>query len=422
MTTSKNSGAAVSLKGVIGPAFYEPHRRLRAGKIDEAVEKGGRASLKSSYVSVEVVLQLLRHPDCHALVTRQVADTMRDSVYAQILWAIDKLGLGEKFRCTQSPLQCVYLPTGQRILFRGLDDPQKIKSIKLPFGYIGIVWFEEADQIKGGEEAVRNVQQSALRGGEYGLTFISFNPPAASRNWANRYARAERRGKFVHHSSYLQAPAEWLGPKFLAQAEYIKETQPTKYRHEYLGEAVGNGTQVFENLVLEPIDGKTIRSFDRPLNGVDWGWYPDAWAYNRVQYDAARRTLYIYDELTRWRTANRDTAHLLLARGVGTETGGPLTADSAEPKSCGDYRAEGLPCREAVKGPGSVNQSMKWLQSLAAICIDPKRCPDTAREFGEYEYEVGKDGQVLPGYPDADNHHIDAVRYATNRLWTRRGT
>ena len=422
MTTSKNSGAAVSRKGVIGPAFYETHRLIRAGKIDEAVEKGGRASLKSSYVSVEVVLQLLRHPDCHALVTRQVADTMRDSVYAQILWAIDKLGLGEKFRCTQSPLQCVYLPTGQRILFRGLDDPQKIKSIKLPFGYIGIVWFEEADQIKGGEEAVRNVQQSALRGGEYGLTFISFNPPAASRNWANRYARAERRGKFVHHSSYLQAPAEWLGPKFLAQAEYIKETQPTKYRHEYLGEAVGNGTQVFENLVLEPIDGKTIRSFDRPLNGVDWGWYPDAWAYNRVQYDAARRTLYIYDELTRWRTANRDTAHLLLARGVGTETGGPLTADSAEPKSCGDYRAEGLPCREAVKGPGSVNQSMKWLQSLAAICIDPKRCPDTAREFGEYEYEVGKDGQVLPGYPDADNHHIDAVRYATNRLWTRRGT
>ena len=287
MTTSKNSGAAVSLKGVIGPAFYETHRLIRAGKIDEAVEKGGRASLKSSYVSVEVVLQLLRHPDCHALVTRQVADTMRDSVYAQILWAIDKLGLGEKFRCTQSPLQCVYLPTGQRILFRGLDDPQKIKSIKLPFGYIGIVWFEEADQIKGGEEAVRNVQQSALRGGEYGLTFISFNPPAASRNWANRYARAERRGKFVHHSSYLQAPAEWLGPKFLAQAEYIKETQPTKYRHEYLGEAVGNGTQVFENLVLEPIDGKTIRSFDRPLNGVDWGWYPDPWAYNAAAYDAA---------------------------------------------------------------------------------------------------------------------------------------
>ena len=419
MTTSKNSGAAVSLKGVIGPAFYETHRLIRAGKIDEAVEKGGRASLKSSYVSVEVVLQLLRHPDCHALVTRQVADTMRDSVYAQILWAIDKLGLGEKFRCTQSPLQCVYLPTGQRILFRGLDDPQKIKSIKLPFGYIGIVWFEEADQIKGGEEAVRNVQQSALRGGEYGLTFISFNPPAASRNWANRYARAERRGKFVHHSSYLQAPAEWLGPKFLAQAEYIKETQPTKYRHEYLGEAVGNGTQVFENLVLEPIDGKTIRSFDRPLNGVDWGWYPDPWAWNRMHYDAARRTLYLFDELTRNRTSNADTAALVKGR---VPAGELLIADSAEEKSVSDYRSYGLNCRASEKGPGSVAYSMKWLQSLAAIVIDPGRCPDTAQEFSEYEYERdGKTGEVLQGYPDAANHHIDAVRYGTNKIWKRRG-
>ena len=109
---------------------------------------------------------------------------------------------------------------------------------------------------------MRNVQQSALRGGEFGLTFISFNPPAASRNWANRYAREERKGKRVHHSTYLQAPAAWLGPKFLAQAEYIKETQPTKYRHEYLGEVVGSGTQVFENLRLEPISQKTIRNFD----------------------------------------------------------------------------------------------------------------------------------------------------------------
>ena len=133
MTTSKNV-QMVRLRDVIGPAFYETHRQINQGLIDEAVEKGGRASLKSSYVSVEVILQLIRHPDCHALICRQVADTLRDSVYAQILWAIDKLGLTAKFRCTQSPLQCTYLPTGQRILFRGLDDTQKIKSIKLPFG------------------------------------------------------------------------------------------------------------------------------------------------------------------------------------------------------------------------------------------------------------------------------------------------
>lgn len=333
--------------------------------------------------------------------------------------AIDKLGLTSEFKCTQSPLQCTYLPTGQRILFRGLDDTQKIKSIKLPFGYIGVLWFEEADQIKGGEDAVRNVQQSALRGGEFGLTFISFNPPAAARNWANKYALAQRPGKRVHHSSYLEAPPEWLGPKFLAQAEYIKETRPTKYRHEYLGEAVGNGTQVFDNIRLEELSNKRIRSFGDALNGVDWGWYPDPWAFNRCWYDAGRRTLYIFDELTRLKINNQETARLVLGRIERWET---VTADSAEMKSCGDYRDAGIRCREAVKGPGSVRESMKWLQGLTAIVIDPKRCPDTAKEFTEYEYETGKDGEVLPGYVDADNHHIDAVRYATNRLWLRRGT
>ena len=414
MTTSK-----VNLKTVIGPAFFDLHRQIKAGRIDEAVLPGGRGSLKSSFCGTETVLFLLRNPQCHALVTRQVAGTMRDSVYAQILWSIDKLGLTDKFRCTASPMQCVYKPTGQRIIFRGLDDETKIKSIKLPFGYIGLIWFEEADQIRGGEAAVRNVQQSALRGGDKALTLISYNPPAAIRNWANQYAREPRPGKVIVHTSYLQAPPEWLGPKFLQQAEWIKETKSTKYRHEYLGEAVGNGTQVFDNLALEEISNSKIKTFGDALNGVDWGWYPDPWAYNRVYYDAPRRTIYIYDELTRLKTSNQETGRLVLQH---IQPGEIVTADSAEPKSCGDYRILGIRCREAEKGPGSVNQSMKWLQGLARIVIDPRRCPDTAKEFAEYEYELARDGSVIPGYVDADNHHIDAVRYATNRIWLRRGT
>lgn len=145
---------------------------------------------------------------------------------------------------------------------------------------------------------------------------------------------------------------------------------------------------------------------------------PDPWAFNRCHYDAARKTLYIFDELTRLRTSNEETAKLVQQRIESWES---VTADSAEMKSCADYRAFGILCREAVKGPGSVNQSMKWLQGLTAIVIDPHRCPDTAKEFSEYEYEVGRDGTVLPGYVDADNHHIDAVRYAVNRIWMRRG-
>lgn len=418
MTISENT-LQVNLKTVIGPAFFEVHKKIRSGSVDEVVLPGGRGSLKSSFSGSEVVLFILRHPECHALITRQIADTMRDSVYAQIVWSIEKLGLAGKFRCTQSPMQCIYKPTGQRILFRGLDDPYKIKSIKLPFGYIGCLWFEEADQIKGGEAAVRNVQQSALRGGPLALTIISFNPPAATRNWANRYIREQRPGKLIHPTSYLQAPPEWLGPKFLQQAEWIRKTRPTTYRHEYLGEAVGNGTQVFDNIRLERITPAKIKSFGEIVSGVDWGWYPDPWAFNRTAYDAARRTLYIFDEATRRKLNNFETGKIVQER---VEPGENVIADSAEKKSCGDYRDMGINCFDAVKRPGSVVSSMRWLQGLAAIVIDPERCPDTAREFAEYEYETAKDGEVIQAYVDADNHHIDAVRYATNRIWLRVGT
>ena len=408
------------LSELISPAFFDVHRQIKAGKVDELVAKGGRGSAKSSYVSLELILQLLLHPRCHAVVLRKVDKTLRTSVYAQICWAIAALGLGSRFKCTVSPMECTYRPTGQKILFFGLDDPGKLKSLKVPFGYIGLLWFEELDQFDGPEQ-VRNVEQSCLRGGEYALTFKSFNPPASARSWANRYALEQRPGKLVHHSTYQTTPASWLGPRFLADAEHLQVTNPVAYRHEYGGEVVGSGTAVFENLRLEAIPEGLRTGFDRALHGVDWGWYPDPWAYNAVHYDAARRTLYILDEATRRRTSNRDTATLLQQRGL---TGADLiTADSAEPKSVGDYRAFGLTCKAAQKGPGSVNYSMKWLQGLAGIVIDPAHCPDTAREFSEYEYERdARTGEVLPGYPDLNNHHIDAVRYATECIWKRKGT
>lgn len=407
-----------NLSSLISPAFYESHRAVKNNEINELVEKGGRGSAKSSFISVEVILEMIKHSLCHAVVIRKVKNTLRTSVYAQICWAIAELGLASKFRCTTSPMECTFLPTGQKILFFGMDDPGKLKSIKVPFGYIGIAWFEELDQFDGAEQ-VRNVEQSLFRGGEYSMCFKSFNPPAMARNWANRYALEPKQGKRVHHSTYQTTPADWLGSRFLNDAEHLKETNETAYRHEYLGEVVGSGTQVFENLKIETISDYQISQFDRILNGVDWGWYPDPWAFNRCYYDAARRTLYIFDELTRRRTGNRETAALVLQRISPEEI---VIADSAEKKSIDDYQSYGIRCRDAEKGAGSVNYSMKWLQSLAAIVIDPERCPDTGTEFSEYEYERDKKtGEVLQGYPDLNNHHIDAVRYATNRIWKRRG-
>ena len=412
----------VRLKQIIPAVFWPVHRAISAGTVQEVVAKGGRGSGKSSYVSLELVYRLLRTPDCHAVVLRKVAGTLRNSVYNQILWAIDALGCGAYFRCTVSPMECTYLPTGQKILFFGLDDAGKLKSLKLPFGAVGLCWFEELDQFDGPEE-VRNVEQSLLRGGGYSLTFKSFNPPAMARSWANRYALQPRDGKLVHHSTYRDLPRAWLGERFWADAEHLKAVNPDAYRHEYGGEVVGSGAAVFANLTLRTVTDAELETFDRLYHGVDWGWYPDPWAYNAVHYDAARRTLVIFDELTRTRTPNRDTARLLLERGVGGDEGGPLTADAAEPKSCADYRAAGLPCRAAQKGPGSVRESMKWLQGLVGIVIDPARCPATAAEFAEYEYERDpRTGEVLPGYPDVNNHHIDAVRYAVECIWRRRGS
>lgn len=410
--------STISLSSMVAPSFYGTHKEIKAGTVTEVVEKGGRGGAKSSYISIELLLQLLTHPDCHAAVFRKVGNTLRTSVYAQICWAISELGLTHKFRCTVSPMECTYLQTGQKILFFGLDDPGKVKSLKVPFGYIGIAWFEELDQYSGPEE-IRNVEQSLFRGGPFSLAFKSFNPPAMARNWANQYALERKPGKLVHHSTYLEVPREWLGDRFLADAAHIQNSNATAYRHEYLGEVVGSGTAVFENLRLEEIPDKTIKEFDNITSGVDWGWYPDPWAWNRMHYDAGRRTLYLFDELTRRRTSNQDTASLLLPRIAEGEL---VTADSAEEKSVSDYRSCGIRCRAAEKGPGSVKYSMKWLQSLTAIVIDPERCPDTAKEFSEYEYERDrKTAEILPDYPDINNHHIDAVRYGMNHTWKRRG-
>ena len=396
----------------------ESHRAVKSGEINELVEKGGRGGAKSSYLSIEIILLLLEHPSCHAVVMRKVGNTLRSSVYAQMCWAINALGLTSRFKCTVSPMECTYIPTGQKILFFGLDDPGKLKSIKVPFGYIGIGWFEELDQFDGPEQ-VRNVEQSLFRGGSFSFYFKSFNPPAMARNWANRYVMESKPGRMVHHSTYLTTPPEWLGPRFLADAEHLKATNETAYRHEYMGEVVGSGTAVFENIKIRPITALEIERFDRIVSGVDWGWWPDPWAFNRMYYDAAHSTLYIFDELTRHRTSNRETGQLVLERILPDEV---VIADSSEEKSVSDYRSMGITCRGAEKGPGSVAYSMKWLQSLAAIVIDPDRCPDTAKEFLEYEYERdAKTGEILPGYPDVNNHHIDAVRYGTNRIWKRRG-
>lgn len=390
-------------------------------KHSQYIFKGGRGSLKSSFIGFAIILLMVQpgYENVHAVVFRKTAKTLRDSVYAQMLFAIDKMGLTDEFECRVSPMKIVRKKTGQTILFRGLDDAGKIKSIKLPFGYIGITWFEEADTFSGMRE-IRNVLQSCRRGGDTHWSFMSFNPPETRANFMNEEVLIPQPDRVVHSSTYLTVPVEWLGKQFIDDAEQLKEINPKAYEHEYLGEVTGTGGEVFDNLRIEEISDETISHFDNIYMGIDWGWYPDPFQWVKMHYDSARLTLYIYDSYRTTKKSNRETWEILQTDKGVTDTD-LITADSAEPKSVSDYREYGSLCRGAIKGPDSVRYGIKWLQSLRAIVIDPVRCPDVAQEFEHYEYEKDADGNVVSGYPDANNHSIDATRYAMERVYKRKG-
>lgn len=403
---------------LIAEPYYELHRAVREHRYTHYDLSGGRGSLKSSTISLEAVQLIVRNPLCHALVMRKVAATMRTSVYAQYQWAISKLGLDGYFTAHTSPMELVYKPTGQKILFFGADDADKLKSIKLPFGYIGITHFEEKDQFSGRAE-IRTILQSTMRGGDKFWNFESYNPPISASNWANMDSLEERPDRYCHKSCYLDVPPEWLGEQFFIEADILKSQNYRAYEHEYLGVPTGTGGSVFENVTVRNITEEERKSFDRIYMGIDWGWFPDPFAWVKMHYDSNRRKLYIFDEYRCNKRGNRETADYLMQH-KGVQSSDMIIADSAEPKSIGDYRSYGLSCRPVEKGAGSVDYSMKWLQSLDEIIID-KSCEGTAAEFLQYEYERTKNDEIISGYPDRNNHSIDAVRYGMFPMWRKRG-
>lgn len=406
----------ILLSEKIGSAFYDvAHDVFHHGHTHYDFS-GGRGSLKSSTVSVLVPLLLINNPGTHALVLRKVANTIRDSVYAQYIWAIGELGMAAYWEAKVSPMELIYKPTGQKIMFRGADDPMKIKSIKVPFGYIAVTHFEEKDQFAGRAE-IRTILQSTMRGGSKYWNFESYNPPISRDNWANKDSLEERTDRLCHKSTYLQAPPEWLGEQFLAEAEHLKATDERAYQHEYLGIPVGTGGNVFDNLELREITDEEISHFDHIYQGVDYGWFPDPFAFIRLHYDRARETIYLMDEIYQNKLTNEASGNIIIQRGYKDAY---ITCDSAEPKSVADYRAMGLPAKAAVKGPGSVDYGMKWLQRRK-IVIDRKRTPNAYNEFVNYEYDRNKDGDIISGYPDENNHLIDATRYAVERISRRMG-
>lgn len=425
-----------TVEDFIAPCYLPLHEDIKAGRHRFYNLPGGRGSCKSSFVSLEIVDGIQSDPtgQSNAIVFRKVAGTMRDSVFSQIAWAIDMLGVSHLWKATVSPMMYEYRPTGAQILFRGLDDASKLKSIKPRRGIFRFIWLEEFAELPGANFA-RNVLQSVMRGqGTNPQVFRSFNPPISKANWANQFVAEPDAQGITFHTTYKDIPAEWLGEAFIAEAERLEAVNEQAYRHEYLGEATGTGGEVFPNLEIREITDEEIEQMGYFYQGLDFGFAVDPAAFLRVSYDRKSDTVFFVDEIYKRHLSNKQLAEEIKKRRYdrgGSEYHSPIlggvyeekqliTADCAEPKSIADVQAEGLKCIPCHKEPGCVSYRVKWLQHRR-IVIDPKRTPEAYREFVNYSYATDKDGNFLSELPDKDNHTIDACAYALDRLIYRRG-
>ena len=431
----------IPLRECIIPKFKPVLKDILHHSHTHYVFPSGRGSTKSSFIGgISIPLLIMSNPLVHAVCFRKVANTIQTSIFPQVIWGIHQLGLDEYFQIPKTySTPIIYKPTGQRIMFMGLDDPMKVKSIKLPFGYIGITWFEELDQFAGQNE-LRTVTQSTMRGGEMFWDFRSFNPPISKNNWANEYTEEcetqRLNDTLVTRNSYLDVPRHWLGEQFLEEAQILKELNPRAYDHEYMGQAIGTGGDVFPNAshldmtslvnlydFAGNISGQKPmwQTFDHIYNGIDWGFALDPFRFVRCHFDQKHLDLYIFKEYSTTKTRNKETFDILFDEKKLVTRQELITADSAEPDSIADYKAYGAFIRPANKGPESVRYGIKWLQSLRNIYIDKIACPQTYKEFTQYEYEQDRDGNFISAYPDANNHSIDATRYALEKYWHRKG-
>lgn len=399
----------IRLSELIAPDFYDLHRGIKAESYDEYWLKGGRGSTKSTFISIQILLGLMRNKNANAVVCRRYQNELRDTVFGQFEWTAARMGISHFFKFQVAPMQIVYLPTGQKVVFKAADNPRKMKSINLGKGYIKYAWFEELDQFASMDE-IRNILQSLFRGeNKKRIAFFSYNPPKSGRSWVNQEAKIPKPGRRVHHSTYLNVSKEWLGDRFLADAEHLKKTNEMAYRHEYLGEEVGTGLEVFTNVTLRQITDEEIRMFDRIKQGLDFGFAADPVAFEKMHYDKTRRRLYFFYEYSGLQISNRK-----LYREINGNLHPSIAtiADSAEPKSISELRDYGMRIVGAKKGPDSVEYGMKFLsEEIEEIIIDPARCPRAAKEFVNYSLEKDKNGEIKSGYPDKDNHTIDASRY-----------
>lgn len=409
----------ISLKSKVGGGykeFWNSKHRYR-------IVKGSRRSKKSKTTALWYIYHMMKHPKANLLVVRQVFNTHKDSTYTELKWAINHLGVDHLWKCTVNPLRITYIPGGNTILFRGLDDALSITSISVEHGHLCWIWVEEAFQIKS-LEAFNKLNESTgakLPDGLWHQTTMTFNP-WSTKTWLytefwERYQQGDPLVLFMT-TNYLQN--EWLDDSYKRDMEWMRDHNPRRYRVAGLGEWGIEDGQIFENWKEEEFDYKNLidkkdagdRLIYKPLYGLDFGFAHDPTAFVAMLVDKKNRKLYIYDEFYEYQLDQSGTVELLTKKGFNKVR---IMCDN-NPSTVFELKKLGLnKLKIAKKGPGSIEAGIRRLQDYEII-VHPK-CENTIIELSNYVWEK-KDDEMTNKPIDEFNHIIDAMRYATEGLGT----
>lgn len=391
----------VSLSEVVGKGYTEFFNTKKT----YVVCKGSRGSKKSKSAALYHIYAMMKYPLSNTLVVRKVERTLRDSCYSDLKWAIERLGVSHLWQCTTSPLEITYKPTGQKIIFRGLDSPFKITSISVPHGVLNFLWLEEAYEILKEDEF--NIIDESIRGklpdGYFKRVTITFNPWSEMHWLKRRFFDVPLDNVLAMTTTYRCN--EWLSETDIAMYEDIRRRSPSRARIACDGEwGVAEGL-VFDNWRVEDLS-EQIPRFDNIRAGMDFGYAADPNALVKLHIDNKRKTIYVFDE---YYQAGMTDAELLR---VCKDFFGTLyvTCDSADPKTIDYLAANGIRAVGAVKGADSILRGIRWLQGFD-IVID-KKCVNFIREISQYAWEKDKYDNIMAKPVDANNHLVDAARYS----------
>lgn len=374
--------------------------------------KGGRGSKKSCTAALWFIYHLMKYPKANLLVIRRYFNGHKDSTYAQLKWAMYRLGVGHLWQCSKSPLEMTYKPTGQKILFRGMDDPMSITSITVERGYLCWVWVEEAFQIEREDDF--NKLDMSIRGempeGYFKQLTLTFNPWSEKHWLKKRFFDTTTDNVLAMTTTYRCN--EFLGDDDRAIFADMKERFPRRYSIEGLGNwGIAEGL-VYENWEKEEFDYREIlkaRPQCKALFGLDFGYTNDPVGFVALLLDEQNKEIFIFDEHYQKGMINPDIAEMLKSKGYAKER---IVADSAEPKSIAELRKLGIPrVTAAFKGPDSVRHGIQRVQGYR-MYVHP-RCCNTMMELSNYVWDTKTDGTADNKPIDDYNHIMDALRYAT---------